>query len=50
MKTKFSEYLKSFYNDYVRNGSNIHETAVANGLTKTQCYILVQFGKTLSND
>lgn len=43
-----SEELIAFYNEYVKDGSNISLTAEKNGITNTECFMLVKIGKRLS--
>jgi len=40
--------LLDFYNEYVENGSNIHEHATKNGLTNTECFMLIKIGQRLA--
>lgn len=42
--------LIAFYLDYVAEGSNIHEFAVKNGITNTECFTLVKMGKRLADE
>lgn len=42
--------LIAFYQLYVNEGSNIHECAIKNGLTNTECFTLVKMGKRLSDE
>ena len=41
--------LINFYNDYVKDGSNISVTAEKHGITNTECFLLVNMGKRLSS-
>lgn len=41
------KYLIDFYNEYVATGSNIHEHAVNNGITNTECFTLIKMGLRL---
>jgi hypothetical protein len=40
--------LISFYDEYVKDGLNISLTAEKNGITNTECNLLVKMGKRLS--
>ena len=42
-----NEKLIAFYDEYVKNGSNIAVTATANKITPAQCFKLVQYGEEL---
>lgn len=41
--------LIAFYQLYVKEGSNIHECAIKNGITNTECFQLVKMGEKLFN-
>lgn len=45
-----NKQLISFYEEYVKDGSNIHLTAEKNGITNTECFNLVKMGKRLSEE
>lgn len=40
--------LIAFYQEYVATGSNISEFAQKNGITNTDCYLMVKMGEKLS--
>ena len=40
--------LVDFYNAYVASGSNVSAHAIANGITNTDCVLMVQMGKKYS--
>ena len=37
--------LIDFYKEYVANGSNVSEHAVKNGVTNTDCVLMVKMGE-----
>lgn len=44
------QILITLYQAYVASGSSIAKTAEANGITNTECYLLVKIGKRLSGN
>lgn len=37
--------LIAFYNEYVANGSNVSEHAIAHGVTNTDCVLMLKMGE-----
>lgn len=41
--------LIAFYQEYVATGSNVNDFAVKNGITNTDCFLMVKMGEKLLN-
>lgn len=42
--------LIKFYEDYVANGSNVSEHAQANGVTNTDCVLMLKMGEKYKSE
>lgn len=49
MYPNFSEEIKTFYENFISQGSNINDYASLHDLTNTECYTLIKIGERIVN-